>query len=127
MGLNLCNNHFSSGIPKNIGNMKSLISLDLSANELTGTIPLSIAALNFLLSYLNLSGQIPTGNQLQTLTDPSMYSDNAYLCGKPLPKECSPRENTTSNNIYKNGNEPKKVWFYLDIMSGFATGFWGII
>ncbi|XP_022002122.1 receptor-like protein EIX2 [Helianthus annuus] len=131
MGLNLCNNHFSRGIPKNIGNMKSLISLDLSANELTGTIPLSIAALNFLsylnLSHNNLSGQIPTGNQLQTLTDPSMYSDNTYLCGKPLPKECSPHENTTSNNIYKNANEPKKVWFYLDIMSGFATGFWGII
>ncbi|XP_076886227.1 receptor-like protein EIX2 isoform X1 [Bidens hawaiensis] len=134
VGLNLSYNHFSGGIPKNIGNMKSLFSLDLSANKLTGMIPPSMAALNFLsylnLSHNNLSGQIPTGNQLQTLTDPSIYAYNAYLCGRPLPKECFPQEKrptTTSKNKHENGNEPKKVWFYLNIMSGFATGFCGII
>ncbi|KAJ0856368.1 putative leucine-rich repeat-containing, plant-type, leucine-rich repeat domain superfamily [Helianthus annuus] len=134
LGFNLSNNHFSGGIPRNIGNMKSLNSLDLSANELTGTIPSSLGALNFL-SYLNLShnnlpGQIPTGNQLQTLTDPSIYADNPYLCGAPLPKECSSHKKpptTTSKNKGGHANESKKVWFYLDIMSGFATGFWGII
>ncbi|MFS8000872.1 putative transferase [Helianthus anomalus] len=131
MGLNLSHNHFSGSIPKNIGNLKSLNSLDLSTNELTGTIPQSMAALNFL-SYLNLShnnfsGQIPIGNQLQTLSDPSIYADNIYLCGAPLPTKCSPHENKTSKKKYENANEPKNVWFYVDITCGFTTGFWGII
>ncbi|KAL8218444.1 hypothetical protein R6Q57_021817 [Mikania cordata] len=134
MGLNLSYNHFSRGIPENIGNMKSLISLDLSANELTGIIPSSMAVLYFL-SYLNLSrnnlsGQIPRGNQLQTLTDPSIYADNAYLCGAPLLKQCSgfENENAPSKKDYEeNANKPNKVWFNLDVMCGFATGFWGIV
>ncbi|MFS8000901.1 putative non-specific serine/threonine protein kinase [Helianthus anomalus] len=133
LGLILSYNHFRGGIPKNIGNMKSLISLDFSTNELTETIPPRIAALNFLsylnLSHNNLSGQIQTGNQLQTLVDPSIYAGNTHLCGVPLPKKC-PNENppaTTSNNIYEHANEPCKVWYYVDITSGFATGFWGII
>ncbi|PWA46259.1 leucine-rich repeat protein [Artemisia annua] len=129
VGLNLSNNNLSGPIPKGIGNMTSLFSLDFSANELTGPIPPSISALNFL-SHLNLShnsllGRIPTGNQLQTLTDPSIYAGNIDLCGAPLPKNCY--EDPTSNNRYEDANKPKKVWFYLDIMSGFATGFWGII
>ncbi|KAM0068076.1 putative leucine-rich repeat domain superfamily [Helianthus debilis subsp. tardiflorus] len=134
IGLNLSYNNFSGGIPRNIGSMTSLNSLDLSANELTGTIPLSLGALHFLshlnLSRNNLSGQIPIGNQLQTLIDPSIYADNPYLCGAPLPKECSPHKKpptATSTNKGRHANEPKKVWFYLDIVSGFATGFWGII
>ncbi|XP_076905076.1 receptor-like protein EIX2 [Bidens hawaiensis] len=134
LGLNLGNNHFSGGIPKSIGNIKSLISLDLSANELSGMIPPSVAALNFLsylnLSHNNLSGQIPTGNQLQTLTDPSIHADNTYLCGALVHKECYPHEKpppTTSKNKQENASEPTKVWFYLDIMSGFTIGFWGII
>ncbi|KAK9063915.1 hypothetical protein SSX86_017787 [Deinandra increscens subsp. villosa] len=133
VGLNLSYNHFTGSIPKNIGNMKSLNSLDLSTNKLTGMIPSSMAALNFLsflnLSHNNFSGQIPKGNQLQTLTDPSIYAYNTYLCGAPLAKECAPHESppTTNSKKYENDNDPKNIWFYLDIMSGFATGFWGII
>ncbi|XP_076886226.1 receptor-like protein EIX2 [Bidens hawaiensis] len=134
IGLNLSSNNFSGSIPKDIGDMKSLFSLDLSANELSGVIPQSMAALNFLshlnLSHNNLSGQIPTGNQLRTLTDPSIYADNTYLCGAPLPKECYPREKpppTTSKKKDENANEPNRLWFYLNIACGFATGFWGII
>lgn len=114
--------------------MKSLNSLDFSGNELTGMIPPSMAALNFL-SYLNLShnflsGQIPTGNQLQTLNDPSIYADNRDLCGAPLPKNCSNHEDPTtitSKTKYEAVDEPTNLWFYLDIVSGFVTGFWGII
>ncbi|KAF5794293.1 putative non-specific serine/threonine protein kinase [Helianthus annuus] len=134
MGLNLSHNHLNGSIPDSIGNMKALNSLDLSDNQLRGTIPPSMAALNFLswmnLSHNNLSGRIPTGNQLQTLTDPSMYAGNRDLCGAPLPNNCSNHENppaTRSKNKHKNANEPKNVWFYLDITCGFATGFWGII
>ncbi|MFS7975613.1 putative transferase [Helianthus anomalus] len=108
-------------------------SLDLSGNELGGMIPPSIAALTFL-SYLNLSnnnlsGQILTGNQLQTLIDPSIYAGNKDLCGPPLPKNCSnPDDPTiTPNKKYEASHDPNKVWFYVDIMCGYATGFWGVI
>ncbi|KAJ0764026.1 putative non-specific serine/threonine protein kinase [Helianthus annuus] len=134
MGLNLSHNHLSGSIPDSIGNMKALNSIDFSDNQLNGTIPPSMAALNFLsfmnLSHNNLSGRIPTGNQLRTLIDPSMYAGNRDLCGAPLPNNCSNDENppaTASKNKYKNANGPRKVWFYLDITCGFATGFWGII
>ncbi|MFS7959869.1 putative non-specific serine/threonine protein kinase [Helianthus anomalus] len=134
IGLNLSHNHLSGSIPDSIGNMKALNSLDFSDNQLNGTIPPSMAALNFLssmnLSHNKLSGRIPTGNQLQTLTDPSIYAGNRDLCGAPLPNNCSNPENppaTRSKNKYKKANELRKVWFYLDITCGFATGFWGII
>ncbi|GJU45858.1 leucine-rich repeat protein [Tanacetum coccineum] len=116
-----------------IGKMKALNSLDFSGNQLTGPIPSSIGALNFLshlnLSHNNLSGQIPTGSQLQTLTDPSIYVGNRYLCGAPLPKNCSNNEDqTTMHKNSKAANQKSnKIWFYMDIMCGFAAGFWGVI
>uniref|UniRef100_A0A251TF07 Putative leucine-rich repeat domain, L domain-like protein n=1 Tax=Helianthus annuus TaxID=4232 RepID=A0A251TF07_HELAN len=133
VGLNLSNNHLSGGIPDHIGNMRALFSLDLSGNKLGGPIPPSISALTFLshlnLSNNNLSGPIPTGNQLQTLIDPSIYDGNKHLCGAPLPKNCSnPNDPTiTPNKKYEAADEPNKVWFYMDIMCGSATGFWGVI
>ncbi|PWA68880.1 leucine-rich repeat protein [Artemisia annua] len=134
LGLNLSNNHLNGGIPDSIGNMKALNSLDFSGNQLTGLIPTSIAALNFLsylnLSHNNLSGRIPTGNQLQTLTDPSIYVGNRDLCGVPLPKNCSNNEDQTAmhkNNSKAANHKSNKVWFYMDIMCGFAAGFWGVI
>ncbi|KAL7589999.1 hypothetical protein Lser_V15G40716 [Lactuca serriola] len=133
MGLNLSNNHLSGRIPESIGNMRKLESLDFSNNKLIGMIPPSMAALNFLshlnLSHNNLLGPIPTGNQLQTFMDPSIYAGNKDLCGAPLPNNCSNHEDsmTTIKKIYEEGDERMKVWFYADIMSGFVTGFWGII
>ncbi|PWA89414.1 leucine-rich repeat domain, L domain-like protein [Artemisia annua] len=134
MGLNLSHNHLSRTIPQTIGKMKSLVSLDLSGNELMGAIPPSMAALNFLrhlnLSHNSLSGRIPVENQLQTLTDPSIYAGNRDLCGAPLPKNCSYQEDsttTTTNEKYEDANEPNMVWFYLAIFYGLATGFWGVI
>ncbi|GKA03137.1 leucine-rich repeat protein [Tanacetum coccineum] len=131
--LNLSNNHLNGGISDSIGNMKTLISLDFLGNQSTGLIPPSIGALNFLshlnLSHNNLSRRIPTGNQLQTLTDPSIYVGSKDLCGAPLPKNCSNNENQTTmhkNNEAAN-HKSNKVWFYMDIMGGFAVGFWGFI
>ncbi|CAI9299667.1 unnamed protein product [Lactuca saligna] len=137
VGLNLSNNHLSGGIPDNIGNMTSLFSLDLSGNELTGMIPPSMVALTFL-SHLNLShnhlwGRIPSGNQLQTLTDPSIYAGNKDLCGAPLLNNCSNHQDptTTPENKYEAAYEPTnvwlKIWYYVDVACGFATGFWGVI
>ncbi|CAI9270100.1 unnamed protein product [Lactuca saligna] len=134
LGLNLSNNNLIGNIPDSIGNMTKLLSLDLSRNELTGMIPPSMAALNFL-SHLNLSnnnlwGTIPTGNQLQTLDDPSIYAGNKDLCGPPLPRNCSNHEGPTTISKKKNeaaDERAKERFFYVDVMSGFATGFWGII
>ncbi|XP_023756046.2 receptor-like protein EIX2 [Lactuca sativa] len=136
VGLNLSNNHLRGGIPESIGKMMKLETLDFSKNELSGRIPSSMAALNFLshlnLSHNNLSGQIPTGNQLQTLIDdPSIYAGNKGLCGPPLPNSCSNHQDpttTTSKKKHKAADEKMEVWlFYVDIMSGFGTGFWGVI
>ncbi|XP_052622412.1 receptor-like protein EIX2 [Lactuca sativa] len=136
VGLNLSNNHLSGGIPESIGKMKKLETLDFSKNKLSGSIPPSMAALTFLshlnLSHNNLSGQIPTGNQLQTLIDdPSIYAGNKHLCGPPLQNTCSNHQDsttTTSKKKHKAADEKMEVWlFYVDIMSGFGTGFWGVI
>ncbi|KAK4781493.1 hypothetical protein SAY86_015595 [Trapa natans] len=66
--------------------MRNLESLDLSVNQLSGSIPQSLSQLSFL-SYLNLSfnhlsGRIP-GPQLSTFKGDS-YSGNNGLCGTPL-------------------------------------------
>nr|KAJ0191418.1 hypothetical protein LSAT_V11C800409950 [Lactuca sativa] len=135
VGLNLSNNHLRGGIPESIGKMMKLETLDFSKNELSGRIPSSMAALTFLshlnLSHNNLSGQIPTGNQLQTLIDdPSIYAGNKHLCGPPLQNTCSNHQDstTTSKKKHKAADEKMEVWlFYVDIMSGFGTGFWGVI
>ncbi|PWA72931.1 leucine-rich repeat protein [Artemisia annua] len=133
VGLNLSNNLLNGSIPQNIGNMKALISLDFSGNQLMGPVPPSIADLNFLshlnLSHNNLSGRIPTGNQLQTLMDPSIYVGNRDLCGAPLQNNCSNNEDQTT--MHKNSkaanHKSNKVWFYMVIMCGFVAGFWVVI
>ncbi|CAL5343994.1 hypothetical protein CsSME_00029167 [Camellia sinensis var. sinensis] len=138
LGLNLSHNNLSGSIPKSINGLKSLESLDFSNNQLSSTIPESMSALNFLshlnLSYNNFSGHIPTGKQLQTLDDPSIYIGNDELCGAPLPKKCPGDEHSQSptslfpSHVEKHdGDEAETVWFYLVIMSGYATGLWGVI
>ncbi|KAL7261329.1 hypothetical protein ACSBR1_006889 [Camellia fascicularis] len=47
----------------------------------------SLSHLN--LSYNNLSGSIPSTNQFQTFNDPSIYEGNPKLCGLPLSTKCS--------------------------------------
>ncbi|KAK7279952.1 hypothetical protein RJT34_25014 [Clitoria ternatea] len=137
-GLNLSNNHLIGKIPKMIGDMISLESLDMSHNQLSGTIPKSMSGLTSLshlnLSHNNLSGSIPKENQFLTLDDPSIYADNPYLCGSPLPTKC-PGDDSRGAPQVKGNNEDdgddkdkvEKIWFFFDIAVGFGTGFWGII
>uniref|UniRef100_A0A0E0MMC6 non-specific serine/threonine protein kinase n=1 Tax=Oryza punctata TaxID=4537 RepID=A0A0E0MMC6_ORYPU len=85
--LNLSRNNLSGSIPNDIGNMTALESLDLSCNAFSGLIPTNISSLTFL-SSLNLSNntftKARTGGQLETLNDPSIYSNNFGLCGTVL-------------------------------------------
>ncbi|KAG8376502.1 hypothetical protein BUALT_Bualt09G0070100 [Buddleja alternifolia] len=133
IALNLAHNHLEGNIPANIGDLKSLESLDLSSNNLFGAIPDSLSNLNFLshlnLSHNNLSGRIPTGNQLQTLEDPSIYDGNPQLCGDLLHKKCSDDEapNVENHAATREDDRAEKIYLYGVIISGVATGFWGVI
>ncbi|GLU24263.1 hypothetical protein SLE2022_402120 [Rubroshorea leprosula] len=131
--LNLSWNHLSRKIPEKIGQMENLESLDFSQNGLLGTIPKSLSKLTKLsylnLSYNNLSGPIPIGYQLQTLKDPTIYIGNPQLCGAPLLNKCSNDAQPPTTANFKDNNEGalKTMWFYFFVMSGFATGFWGVV
>nr|XP_017245747.1 PREDICTED: receptor like protein 30-like [Daucus carota subsp. sativus] len=89
--LNLSDNKLTGHIPSLLGNMSLLESLDLSLNHLTGMIPGQLTSLTFLaflnLSANNLSGSIPQGRQLDTMSNDS-YLGNLALCGFPLTKKC---------------------------------------
>ncbi|KAM3309437.1 hypothetical protein P3S67_011181 [Capsicum chacoense] len=91
-------------IPQTMGEMISLESLDLSYNQLTGEIPVTLTLLNFLaylnLSYNNLSGRIPT----------NPHNNNG------------PSTNETTENRY----DQEDVLFVLVIFSGFVTGISGV-
>ncbi|XP_020102996.1 LOW QUALITY PROTEIN: probable LRR receptor-like serine/threonine-protein kinase At4g36180 [Ananas comosus] len=129
--LNLSRNHLKGRIPDKIGNLQSLESLDLSMNELNGTIPQSITALkslsNLNLSYNNLSGRIPSGDQIQTLVDPTIYAGNPYLCGPPISKNCSGNEPTYTPDEKKQHNGGlENIEIYLVMGLGFIVGLWGV-
>ncbi|XP_020103549.1 probable LRR receptor-like serine/threonine-protein kinase At4g36180 isoform X2 [Ananas comosus] len=127
--LNLSRNHLKERIPDKIGNLQSLESLDLSMNELNGTIPQSITALTSLsslnLSYNNLSGRIPSGDQMQTLVDPTIYAGNPYLCGPPISKTCFGNEITYTPEKKHSGGV-KNIEIYLGMGLGFLVGLWAV-
>ncbi|KAI8539598.1 hypothetical protein RHMOL_Rhmol09G0195500 [Rhododendron molle] len=136
VSLNLSRNDFTGKIVQNIDRMKMLESLDLSRNRLFGKIPPTLAALNFLsvldLSNNNLSGKIPTSTQLQSF-DASVYSENAQLCGVPLPDKCPGEEQGGAPRNKKwIQEEDDEDWFtitpafYISLGVGFACGFWAI-
>nr|XP_018682861.1 PREDICTED: phytosulfokine receptor 1-like [Musa acuminata subsp. malaccensis] len=109
--------------------MKSLETLDLSFNKLSGVIPQSFSALNSLnhlnLSYNNLSGAIPSGNQLRTLEDASIYIGNVQLCGPPVTKSCSDDPNVDSTEEeYEQGSHV--LSFYFGTGLGYLVGLWSV-
>ncbi|MBA0833252.1 hypothetical protein Goarm_017576, partial [Gossypium armourianum] len=118
--LNLSGNLLIGNIPDEIGNME-LESLDLSRNQLNGEIPRSFSKLNFLnhfnVSYNNLIGQIPTSTQLQSFEILS-YVGN-HLCGPPLTKNCTSKGFSTDVANNGSNSEGSKVnWLYVSIVLG---------
>ncbi|KAH1151973.1 hypothetical protein GYH30_045454 [Glycine max] len=128
--LNLSRNHLSGEIPNDMGKMKLLESLDLSLNNISGQIPQSLSDLSFLsflnLSYNNLSGRIPTSTQLQSFEELS-YTGNPELCGPPVTKNCTDKEELTESASVGHGDDNffGTSEFYIGMGVGFAAGFWG--
>lgn len=83
----------------------------------------SLSHLN--LSYNNLSGRIPTGNQLAML-DPSIYAGNINLCGTPLPKQCPGNEagQVPVPETEDKDDESETIWIFVGGMIGFVVGIW---
>ncbi|GJU40454.1 leucine-rich repeat protein, partial [Tanacetum coccineum] len=141
--LDLGDNGFSGNLSEWIGeNLTNLRVFRLHKNNFTGSIsrslkpvdwsdPFKHGALNFL-SHLNFVHKqlVRTNSNRKSIADPTIINlcwNN--LCGAPLPKNCSNNEDQTT--MHKNSkaanHKSKKIWFYMDIMCGFAAGFWGVI
>ncbi|XP_074284291.1 uncharacterized protein LOC141608842 [Silene latifolia] len=119
--LDLSYNNFSySSIPSLMGLMKQLRHLNFSSSSLSGLVPCQL-------------GQIPTGNQLQALSDQaSVYAGNPYLCAEFLSKKYRSKVNkqdkgTSNEGKGRNKEILEKMGSDLVVMSGFATGFWGVV
>ncbi|XP_039788272.1 receptor-like protein EIX1 isoform X1 [Panicum virgatum] len=103
----------------------SMIAIDLSRNSLSGQIPSQLTNLRGLRS-LNMSGnylsggEIPTGYQLRTLDDASIYSNNPGLCGFPLNTTCN--NSIPRSNIH--GQEYETLSLCYWVIAGFVFGFW---
>ncbi|XP_054813988.1 receptor-like protein EIX2 isoform X5 [Prosopis cineraria] len=97
---------------------------------LTGEIPQDMAELSFLevlnLSFNSFTGKIPTGTQFQGFDSQSFMGD-PRLCGAPLPKNCSDKEDHAEPVETSDGQEDEFLsCFYIGIGVGFATAFWGV-
>ncbi|KAL0900314.1 hypothetical protein Bca101_084275 [Brassica carinata] len=69
---------------------KSMALLDLSHNQIFGTLPRELTELHlqrFNISYNRLCGKIPRGGKLQTFKSYE-FAHNRCLCGSPLKKAC---------------------------------------
>ena len=110
--------------------MRALESVDLSMNQLSGKIPQTMASLSFLsylnLSHNNLTGTIPRGTQLQSL-DASSFARN-HLCGPPLTKKCNDGAAVNSSNGNVGETDGVEVdGLYVSLALGFVVGFLGLV
>ncbi|PIN00207.1 Leucine-rich repeat protein [Handroanthus impetiginosus] len=129
LGLNLSHNELSGPIPASIGNLTQLESLDLSVNKLNGTIPVELATLDFI-GFLNLSnnrlfGKIPESPHFGTFTAAS-FEGNPGLYGCPVDTSCI----NFGSGVSPPGFQTEEVhlkkeidWDYVSAALGFAVAF----
>ncbi|KAI5062758.1 hypothetical protein GOP47_0023297 [Adiantum capillus-veneris] len=87
------NNNLAGLIPESIGSLPNLSHFEVNNNGLTGPLPESIinltaSLLTFNVSYNNLIGQIPASFAAK-FNDSSAFMGNPSLCGSPLSDVCS--------------------------------------
>ncbi|KAL3497416.1 hypothetical protein ACH5RR_040148 [Cinchona calisaya] len=90
MEIDLSNNHLSGVIPQELGQLQNIFLLKLVNNNLSGDVNslancLSLTVLN--VSYNNLAGNIPTGNNFSRFS-PDSFIGNPSLCGYWLSSSC---------------------------------------
>ncbi|XP_058727532.1 receptor-like protein EIX2 [Vicia villosa] len=143
--LNLSGNQLVGSIPSNIGELENLEVLDLSRNQLSCGLPttmVNMVSLEVLdLSYNTLSGKLlPWEEQFATFGNES-YVGNPLLCGYPLAQKCQENRNSSLEDTHcrhkeENGNDSNHEDtrkglsinpFYITMIAGFFTGFWGSI
>ncbi|XP_044509592.1 receptor-like protein 6 [Mangifera indica] len=122
--LNLSRNSLTGEIPSSLRNLSQLESLDLSSNQLLGKIPMQLTSLTFLsvlnLSYNHLVGHIPEGNQFNTFQNDS-YIGNLGLCGSPLSNKC---DNDEAPPMIDEEENNASSWFDWKIaLMGYGSGF----
>ncbi|GKV14913.1 hypothetical protein SLEP1_g25715 [Rubroshorea leprosula] len=121
--LNLSHNSLSGQIPSSLGKLAELESLDLSSNKLEGRIPEQLTKLTFL-SVLNLShnelvGHIPEGKQFNTFSNDS-YVGNSGLCGFPLTKKC--KEPRPPSPQFDEEDDSTAVFEWKFALAGYGCG-----
>ncbi|GLU19131.1 hypothetical protein SLE2022_353960 [Rubroshorea leprosula] len=123
--LNLSHNSLTGQIPSSWGKMRELESLDLSSNKLSGRIPEQLTDLTFL-SVLNLShnelvGVIPLGKQFNTFSNDS-YIGNDGLCGFPLTKKCHPEEPRAPPSKFDEDDDSATLFNWRFALAGYGCG-----
>lgn len=111
-------------MPASLGNLRSVESLDLSRNYMIGNILPSLTKLNFL-SHLNLSfnqlvGSVQSSNQIQIFSLDS-FMGNEGLCGHPLIHNCTDGVAQPNANYSDDGNGID--WDILSVEFRFIVGF----
>ena len=89
-----------------------------------------MTSLNHLnLSYNSFSGRIPSGRQLDTINDSSIYMGNPLLCGPPLLNKCPRDEIFPNSQPLSDGDKEAKDELEIQLLlismgPGFVVGFW---
>ncbi|GJU99146.1 leucine-rich repeat protein [Tanacetum coccineum] len=112
-----------------LGNMKALVSCDLSVNKLYGELPMSLSSLSLLssfnVSYNNLTGRVPSSTQLQSFNESSFFGNK--LCGDPLVEQCARVEAPAPDTRNQEESHRADWALVIGIVLGFVIGFWVIV
>ncbi|KAL2474044.1 receptor like protein 13 [Forsythia ovata] len=125
--LNLSHNNLIGTIPATFSNLSQIESLDLSYNNLSGRIPTGLVELKFLevftVAHNNLTGIIPHKAQFETF-DKDSYEGNPYLCGHPLPVDCT-RSKPVPPSVFNDESEESGFmdmeFFYISFTVSYVS------